>query len=100
MGHWEGGLKTETVGNLFEKLIDVVEDLSSKGCMGKLACAAKSSAACSAGIGGWSDFEMVRRYAHLSVEHLAEYAERLTENRLVSTVWKCSRKEIIGLSYN
>ncbi len=36
-------------------------------------------------LGGWSDFEMVRRYAHLSVEHLAEYAERLTENRLVST---------------
>jgi integrase len=28
-------------------------------------------------LGGWSNAEMVRRYAHLSVEHLAEYAERL-----------------------
>ena len=26
---------------------------------------------------GWSNAEMVRRYAHLSAEHLAEYAERL-----------------------
>ena len=36
-------------------------------------------------LGGWSDYEMVRRYAHLSVEHLAEYAEGLSEIRLVST---------------
>ena len=28
-------------------------------------------------LGGWNNAEMVRRYAHLSVEHLAEYAERL-----------------------
>ena len=28
-------------------------------------------------LGGWGNVEMVRRYAHLSVEHLAEYAERL-----------------------
>ncbi len=36
-------------------------------------------------LGGWSDYEMVRRYAHLSVEHLAEYADGLSELRLVST---------------
>jgi hypothetical protein len=36
-------------------------------------------------LGGWSDYEMVRRYAHLSVEHLAEYADGLSEIRLVST---------------
>ena len=32
-------------------------------------------------LGGWSNVEMVRRYAHLSVEHLAEYAERLSGHR-------------------
>ncbi len=31
-------------------------------------------------LGGWSSVEMVRRYAHLSVGHLAEYADRLTKN--------------------
>ena len=36
-------------------------------------------------LGGWSDHEMVRRYAHLSVEHLAEYADKLSETRLDST---------------
>lgn len=30
-------------------------------------------------LGGWSSYEMVRRYAHLSVAHLAPYAERLPE---------------------
>lgn len=28
-------------------------------------------------LGGWSSYEMVRRYAHLSAGHLAEYVERL-----------------------
>ena len=28
-------------------------------------------------LGGWESAEMVRRYAHLSAEHLAPYAERL-----------------------
>jgi len=36
-------------------------------------------------LGGWSDYEMVRRYTHLSVEYLAEYADGLSEIRLVST---------------
>jgi integrase len=36
-------------------------------------------------LGGWSDYEMVRRYAHLSVEHLAEYADGLSEIRVIST---------------
>jgi len=28
-------------------------------------------------LGGWSNFEMVRRYAHLSTEHLAEHVDRI-----------------------
>jgi hypothetical protein len=28
-------------------------------------------------LGGWESTEMVRRYAHLSAEHLAPYADRL-----------------------
>jgi len=36
-------------------------------------------------LGGWSDHEMVSRYAHMSVEHLAEYADNLLEIRLFST---------------
>lgn len=29
-------------------------------------------------LGGWSDFDMVRKYAHLATEHLAEYADRVS----------------------
>ncbi len=29
-------------------------------------------------LGGWESVEMVRRYAHLSSEHLAEYADRMS----------------------
>lgn len=36
-------------------------------------------------LGGWSDYEMVRKYAHLSVEHLAEHADKLSQTKLVST---------------
>ena len=36
-------------------------------------------------LGGRSDYDMVRRYAHLSAEHLAEYADALSQIRLVST---------------
>ena len=28
-------------------------------------------------LGGWSDTEMVRRYAHLSSDHLSDYAQRM-----------------------
>jgi len=35
-------------------------------------------------LGGWSNAEMVRRYAHLSADHLAQYAERLTIHRTKS----------------
>ena len=28
-------------------------------------------------LGGWESAEMVRRYAHLTAEHLAPYADRL-----------------------
>ena len=35
-------------------------------------------------LGGWNTTEMVRRYAHLSVEHLAEYANRPSLHRTKS----------------
>ena len=31
-------------------------------------------------LGGWSDYEMVLRYAHLSSDHLRLAAERITKN--------------------
>ncbi len=34
-------------------------------------------------LGGWESVEMVRRYAHFSNEHLAEYVERFSGLRLV-----------------
>jgi hypothetical protein len=34
-------------------------------------------------LGGWESPEMVRRYAHLSAEHLAPYADRLCALRAV-----------------
>jgi len=34
-------------------------------------------------LGGWETADMVRRYAHLAPEHLAEYAERLAKPRVV-----------------
>jgi integrase len=34
-------------------------------------------------LGGWESQEMVRRYAHLSAEHLAPYADRLCALRVV-----------------
>lgn len=36
-------------------------------------------------LGGWESVEMVRRYAHLSSEHLAEYVDRLSAFRVVET---------------
>lgn len=36
-------------------------------------------------LGGWESAEMVRRYAHLSSEHLAEYVERLSGLHLVKS---------------
>jgi site-specific recombinase XerC len=35
-------------------------------------------------LGGWSTTQMVQRYAHLSAEHLAEYANRLGCPRTIS----------------
>ncbi len=34
-------------------------------------------------LGGWESADMVRRYAHLSPDHLAEFAERLSQPRAV-----------------
>ncbi|MCY4419644.1 MAG: tyrosine-type recombinase/integrase, partial [Gammaproteobacteria bacterium] len=36
-------------------------------------------------LGGWSSYAMVRRYAHLSVKHLAEYADGLCETKEIGT---------------
>lgn len=36
-------------------------------------------------LGGWSNQEMVQRYAHLSAEHLAHYANVLTKKEIFST---------------
>ena len=36
-------------------------------------------------LGGWSDIRMVQRYAHLSADHLCEYADRLSQLRVVSS---------------
>jgi integrase len=36
-------------------------------------------------LGGWNDIRMVQRYAHLSAEHLAKYAERMSALRSVDT---------------
>jgi hypothetical protein len=43
-------------------------------------------------LGGWSNYEMVHRYAHLSVEHLADCADSLSEIQLVSTKLAQSKK--------
>ncbi|HEX9586081.1 MAG TPA: site-specific integrase [Gammaproteobacteria bacterium] len=37
-------------------------------------------------LGGWSSAEMVRRYAHLSSEHLAEYADRMSKRSQGATI--------------
>jgi len=34
-------------------------------------------------LGGWECVEMVRKYAHLSSEHLAEYVDRMSGLKLV-----------------
>lgn len=39
-------------------------------------------------LGGWSDFSMVLRYAHLSSEHLSAAAERITRAKRGQTVLK------------
>ena len=35
-------------------------------------------------LGGWSSYEMMLRYAHLSAGHLADYAENLCKLRTLS----------------
>lgn len=36
-------------------------------------------------LGGWESVEMVRRYAHLSSEHLVEYVDRLSSFRVIES---------------
>lgn len=43
-------------------------------------------------LGGWECVEMVRKFAHLSSEHLAEYVDRMSGLKLVKngdavTIW-------------
>ena len=45
-------------------------------------------------LGGWESVEMVRKYAHFSSEHLAEYVDRLSELQVVRN------GEPFGSSYN
>lgn len=52
-------------------------------------------------LGGWESAEMVRRYAHLSVEHLAKYAERINRHRAKSgTVKGRETREAASVSCN
>lgn len=49
-------------------------------------------------LGGWESAEMVRRYAHLSADHLAPYADRLSALRVVEdsalgTNWSQAKNE-------
>jgi len=37
-------------------------------------------------LGGWESSDMVRRYAHLSSDHLAKYADKLAQPRVVNTI--------------
>jgi len=37
-------------------------------------------------LGSWESIEMVRWYAHRSMDHLAEYADRLSSLRVVESV--------------
>ena len=37
-------------------------------------------------LGGWECVEMVRKYAHFSTVHLAEYVDRVSQLRLVASV--------------
>ncbi|NJM12698.1 MAG: tyrosine-type recombinase/integrase [Synechococcaceae cyanobacterium SM1_2_3] len=36
-------------------------------------------------LGGWAALDMVLRYAHLGVDHLAEHAERIAKPRMIRT---------------
>ena len=36
-------------------------------------------------LGGWASLDMVLRYAHLSADHLAEHAERISRPHIVRT---------------
>jgi integrase len=51
-------------------------------------------------LGGWECVEMVRKYAHLSSEHLTEYVDRLSSLKVVSnesketaTIWLRNKEE-------
>lgn len=37
-------------------------------------------------LGGWESIEVVKRYAHLSTDHLADYADRLSSLKVVQSI--------------
>ena len=47
-------------------------------------------------LGAWESTEMVRRYAHLSSEHLAQYVERFSPLRVGATIWLRSAEAKVG----
>jgi integrase len=50
-------------------------------------------------LGGWASYSMVQRYAHLAADHLAPWAERLTESRTrrgTSTAQQPEPKRLAG----
>ena len=44
-------------------------------------------------LGGWSDYSMVYRYAHLSVEHLAKYAETSRKAGRLAQNWHSRQRK-------
>lgn len=46
-------------------------------------------------LGGWTSMDMVMRYAHLSPDHLSQYADRLSELRIVNGTSASQRLESI-----
>jgi hypothetical protein len=46
-------------------------------------------------LGGWSSFEMVLRYAHLSSNHLKDAAERIADFDLYAENEKCFGTKLV-----
>ena len=46
-------------------------------------------------LGGWESAEMVRRYAHLTAEHLAPYADRLCTLEVVDALSVTNRLQAV-----
>lgn len=49
-------------------------------------------------LGGWSDYTMVLRYAHLAPEHLAEYANKISDSAHFTHIKSGSIKKAVAFS--